>query len=122
MFTRFAAFPLAWSFLTLFVCILPGVQFQRDAILGIRTDSIVHIFLHAVLVYLCIIALLKQHDYLLLRSYAVRLSLLYGFTFGFMLELLQLFIGYRQFEFYDLVANLLGEGIGFSAYYLIYKI
>lgn len=122
MFIRFAAFPLAWSALTLFICLLPGVEFERTDILGIRTDTIVHIFLYAVLVYLSIVALLKQHDYLLLRTLAIRVALLYGFTLGFMLELLQLLVGYRQFEFYDLIANVIGEGFGLSAYYLIYKI
>lgn len=85
-------------------------------------DKVVHFFIFGVLVFLLIIGLSKQYNYLFLRRNAVSVSIAVGIIYGVLIEVVQDFIPGRSLEIADIVANTLGCFIGFGLFYLVYKV
>ena len=84
-------------------------------------DKFAHFFVFAVLVFLLIIGLTKQHTYVSLRFKATKMSLIIGIGYGLFLELLQSFIPDRTFDPVDMLANTIGCFLGSFLFYMVYK-
>ncbi|MHC2992820.1 vanz family protein [Pontibacter sp. HJ8] len=85
-------------------------------------DSFAHAFLFAVLAYLMIVGLKKQHTYLKLQHYAIRTALLISTMFGIFIELMQhYFITGRQGDIIDVLSNTIGCLLGIVLFKWIYQ-
>ena len=122
MLLRFSIPAILWAAFILLVSILPGGNVQQAHIFGfLPVDSLVHAAFHAGLVFLMMVGFSKQHSRQKLRYYPARYAVTLSCSYGIGIELLQEFvIVHRNFEIYDLVANLSGAIIGYGIFQLVY--
>lgn len=121
MFWRFNAFGTCWSLLVILVSVVPGNALPGLSLGYIPLDLFIHVILYWLLSLFVVVGLLKQNNYLFLKLNAVTLSIAYANSLGFLMELVQIFIHGRHFDFKDLTANLVGSLIGIVTYYFLYK-
>lgn len=84
-------------------------------------DKWIHGFVFACAAYLWLVGLKKQRKHLVVRKYALEVTLGICLIYGTMLEVFQVsLIKGRTFEEGDLIANVCGGLIGIALFYLIY--
>jgi VanZ family protein len=88
----------------------------------IAFDKLAHLFVFAVLVFLLIIGFTKQYSYYNLREHAVKFALVASMLYGIAVELMQSLAPGRTIEIGDMIANLIGCGLGYAFFYLVYKL
>lgn len=84
-------------------------------------DKLAHLGVFCVLSFLMIIGFTKQHQFLKLRRFSVKFSLIISSTYACVLELGQALVPERYTNFYDLAFNIVGVFLGYLFYLLIYK-
>ena len=122
MLFRFSIPAILWAAFILFVSILPGGTAEQALIFGFfPVDTLVHLVLYAGLVFLLMVGFSKQHTSYNLRYYPASFAVTLACLYGLGIELLQEFvIVQRNFEIYDLVANISGAIIGYGIFQLVY--
>ncbi|PVY37228.1 VanZ like protein [Pontibacter virosus] len=85
-------------------------------------DSFAHAFMFAVLTYLMVVGLKKQHTFMRVQLYAMRTAFFVSSMFGIAIELLQhFFIPGRQGDMVDVMSNTIGCILGILLFKWIYK-
>ncbi len=74
-------------------------------------DKVVHIFLYTILSLLIALGMGKN-DEPYLTKIIFTLSVITSFSYGFFIEICQIFVPTRSFEVWDLLANLIGSITG----------
>ena len=80
-------------------------EIPRINALGFLTDKAIHLIIYF---YLALIGLMC--------SFKTRKIVLIFFMFGFFIEIIHIFHPYRFFEYFDLLANLIGVTIALQIY------
>ena len=119
MFLRHNILGIGWAVFILFLCGVPGSQFQNAHISN--ADKVIHAFLFAVLFLLLSIGFIKQRKFPVLRTNALTKVMIGSIAYGMLIEIMQgtIFIG-RSIELYDVLANTVGVLIGFGIFLAIY--
>lgn len=84
-------------------------------------DKVAHFIMFIPFTFLMIVGFRKQTVYRLTRLYAVKKAIVIGISFGLLIEVIQFFLPYRGIEFVDIVADVCGVFMGYTFYWLIYK-
>jgi VanZ family protein len=112
-----------WAAVIMITTLLPSSSMPSLSIWELFSfDSFAHAFLFAVLTYLMIVGLKKQHTYLKLQHYAMRTALFVSTLFGIFIELMQHFlIPGRQGDIIDVLSNTIGCLLGIVLFKWIYQ-
>ena len=100
---------------------MPGQQFPQLGNL-FSFDKIAHSGVFAILVLLMIIGFSKQHRFKILKGKPIRYSVLISLIYASVLELGQSLTPDRYANFYDMAFNILGVGLVYIIFLLIYKL
>jgi VanZ family protein len=119
MFLKYNLFGISWSVLILILTLLPGSDMPKTDLLSF--DKIAHLGIFSVLVILLIIGFKKQYDFRFLKTNAEKAALGLALIYGVVIEVLQIFVPGRGFEWFDVLANAMGIGLGYGIFYFIYK-
>ncbi|GAB4400113.1 MAG: hypothetical protein OHK0053_21290 [Microscillaceae bacterium] len=122
MFLKFNAYPLAWA-VCMFVLNLGRLQNlpNHPVFFFIYFDKLAHGLQFLILSFLLTVGLSKQHYFLSLRFTAIRSSLVVCSVYAALLELIHLMRAKEYFEWGDLLANLIGCGLGVGLFFFIYR-
>lgn len=83
-------------------------------------DKVLHSVLFALLAFTMMIGLLKQYQFRTLAFNAGKITLIFGFLYGVLIEILQyLFLPDRSFELLDISADWTGTIIGLGCFLLM---
>lgn len=94
---------ISYSLIVLYLCLQP----VKIKIHIHNIDKIVHFCIYFLLAFLIIFTCIRER-----RRWPYMWALLYNFLFGILIEVLQAFTPVREFEFLDILANLLGTLAG----------
>ncbi len=119
MFLNYNLFTFCWAGIILALTVSSGSIHSNMGNQG--TDKVIHTFIFMVLTLLMIVGFRKQHKFNKLRTNAVLSTIVICSLYGFLIELIQLFLPYRSVEFADILADLVGIGIGYIMYFMVYK-
>jgi len=100
---------------------MPGQQFPEIGDL-FSFDKLAHSGVFAILVLLMIIGFSKQYTFQIFREQPIRYSVLISLIYASFLELGQSLIPDRYANFYDMAFNILGVGLGYIIFLIIYKL
>ena len=118
MFLKYNQFSIGMFVIVFLMCLLPGSEMPQ---LGLEhMDKAVHGVLFALLTYCMIIGFLKQYQFYNLALNAVKISIITGMVYGVLIEVFQgLYLEDRAFEWYDIVSDWAGVGVGFCAFLIV---
>ena len=105
---------ILWSVVVLILTLLPGEKLPDVPIFGI--DKIVHFFIFGLLMILSAFGLYKISRQENSIQSPVLISLLYSVLFGIMIEVIQQYVPNRSFSVYDIIANVIGVGLGYLTF------
>lgn len=119
---RYHLSTLGWMALVAFVSLAPmGVGGSDKLPFNIQLDKFVHFVMYVVLTNLLIVGIKKQFTCRRVRYSAVVVSAILSVVFGITMEVLQeLVTDYRDFSFWDIVANVIGALGGIGLFRLLY--
>lgn len=118
MFFTYNQFSISVFVLILILCLLPGSEVPSLDMENM--DKVLHSILFALLAFTMMIGLLKQYQYRTVAVNAGKITLIFGFLYGVLIEVLQdLFLPDRSFELFDIAADWGGTLIGFSGFLLM---
>lgn len=122
MFLRFNLLTIFWGFLLFLAGLIPGKFLTPDyGFWGLGVDKAGHMLLYGIFELLLVIGFAKQYTFQMLMSYPMGYSTVVAFGYGFLLELLQIPISGRRFEWLDLLANAAGILLGAFIYWFFYS-
>ena len=104
-FTRLVFFSSLAAVFTL--SIVNANEIPRINALGFLTDKAIHLIIYLYLALIGLICSFKTKKIVLI---------FYIFMFGFFIEIIHIFHPYRFFEYFDLLANLIGVTIALQIY------
>ena len=84
-------------------------------------DKLVHFGIYGILSLLIVIGLKKQYERPLLRFKAGHYAVGFSVIYGCLMEIIQLFIPDRGFDYRDMIANAIGGLSGYVIFVLIYR-
>lgn len=90
---------------------MPAQGFDNSQFPGV--DKFIHLVFFSVLAYFSITGIVKQYRFSARKYKAASYGLIYAMAFGIATEIGQSQLGYRSFDIYDIVANLIGSVAGF---------
>lgn len=123
MFLKYNSLTIGWALLILVSVIVPaGILSNSPGFWFIGTDKMAHIFLYMVFSLLMVIGFVKQSQYLYLTKKAMALTAIICFTYGVLMEFLQLPLPKRNFELLDILANATGIALGIGIYWFFYRV
>lgn len=108
---------IIWSLIILALTTTPGSNVPRIQIEGL--DKIVHFILFGVLMYLLVRGLAKQKEISSSPGNPYILSFIICFSFGIIIEFIQLYVPGRSYSGYDILANSAGILTAFLIFYFI---
>lgn len=112
---------MVWAVTTAILILLPGSEMpDTGALLGF--DKVAHFIVFALLSLLATIGFYKQKKIANMRYNAISIALLSCIVYSILLELAQLAIPQRQFDMFDIVANISGIVGGTIIFLIIYKL
>jgi VanZ family protein len=113
---------LAWSLIILLLYGVPGSDIPRMDLMSLLSmDKLAHAGFFAMQVHLLITAFRKQTRSPICKYNAIRLSIAISAGYGIVLELIQgAVFSERTTDWLDLLANLVGCGLGFLLFRLVY--
>ncbi len=85
-------------------------------------DKVIHVFMYTVFTFVNIVGFRKQYTFLQLRYRAIPFALAISSSYGVLMEIMQTLNPSRGADIVDVGANLIGVGIGYSLYYLVYEV
>ncbi len=100
---------------------MPGQQFPELGDL-FSFDKLAHSGVFAILTLLMIIGFSKQYTIKVLNEKPIRYSIVISLIYASVLELGQSLIPDRYANLYDMAFNILGVGLGYIIFLLIYKL
>ncbi len=119
MFNKYNLPAIVWLVIILVLTLSPRVyvpqEFSWDLV---RIDLLAHMFLFAVLVLLLMISFTRQHANHVLQSNAAFFAITFAAVFGVVIEVMQVFIPQRSFEYLDMAANTVGALLGWGVFSL----
>ena len=121
MFLKYNLYTIVWALVILLLVLMPGAQMAKADVM-FSFDKLAHAFVFFVLVFLMIVGFTKQHTFPLLRSGAVKYTLLISISYALMLEAGQLLVTGRMVEVYDAISNVSGCVLGYGFFYVVYKL
>ncbi|MDN5203583.1 VanZ family protein [Fulvivirgaceae bacterium BMA10] len=123
MFIKYNALTLIWVLLIAILTLTPGNSVPDVGFWYFpHMDKVVHLGIFAVLVFLMIRGLRKQSSFPGIQKRAIGASILISLIYGVLIELIQIFVPFRSFEFEDVIANAVGCGTGYLVTNLVQKI
>lgn len=102
---------MLWSAFVMAMMFMPAKGLERITFTSL--DKLVHISVFAMLSYLAITGLVKQYRFSIRKLSAAKYGAIYAAGFGLITEFGQYILGYRSFDFFDILANFTGAGLGF---------
>lgn len=122
MILRYNILTILWAVLLLILSIAPNKSLPQVHWFNFLSfDKSAHVFMYAMLVYLLTTGCKRQYAKGWLRYHAKITAFWIGFSYGLLLEIMQLFLSAdRHFEWMDVIANTMGCGVGIIAFMLIY--
>jgi VanZ family protein len=105
---------IVWSVIVLILTLIPGEKLPDVPIFGI--DKVVHFFIFGLLMILTAFGLYKISRQANSIQNPILISLLYSTLFGIMIEVIQPYVPNRSFSVYDIIANVIGVGLGYVAF------
>ena len=112
--------PLCWMAIILLLIGIPGYKFPSSELFS--ADKFIHFGLYFVLSFLWMQAFIKQNSIAVLRFYAGFYTLLIGFFYSGLTEMLQgLLFVQRSADVLDYLANASGSLSGFLFFYLFIR-
>lgn len=121
MILRYNFFTILWGILILIFTLSPGGAHTVE-IYGSDVDKTAHGLLFCVFSTLLTIGLSKQYTYTYVRFNAIKVSFIVSNLYGLLVECGQLLVPQRGFEFWDLLANLIGILVGLFIFFIVYKL
>jgi VanZ family protein len=114
---------LVWSVIMFLLFGIPGKSMpELDVWAYFPFDKFAHITVFAIFTFLLAIALKKQYGNGKIRYHGVKIALLCGVSYAVIMEVMQqIFFSGRNFDVYDIVANITGSVIGILIFMYIYK-
>lgn len=116
-FFRYKTVALTWLLIMCVLFFLPGSALPKESWLdAIHFDKIVHVGLFAVLLFLW------RSSFNWKINYYGYILLLMAITYGFLVEVVQLYwISNRSFDLYDVAADTAGSVLGLFIWSRVYK-
>lgn len=85
-------------------------------------EKVIHLFSFCALSFLMIVGFTKQDTYSRLRFAAPKYAVLVASIYGLIIETIQLAVPHRQFEWLDLLSDIIGSVLGYFLFVLIYRV
>ena len=120
MFLKYNVFTIIWCITVLFLTLATGET--KSNLAFNYTDKLVHIAMFTPLSLLMIVGFRKQVQFFKIHCYPVKYALIISIAFGIVIELIQWILPHRAIELSDIVSNIIGTGLGYVAYLIIYKL
>lgn len=121
MFWRYILPGLLWLVLILLLSLTPGNEIPAHVFSLIAFDKLMHWFFYAMLTHLWLVGLKKQYRYKTLKKNALKVVVPAVIALGVLIEIIQgTYIEGRFFEGWDILANVIGSGMGVGLFVLIY--
>ena len=121
MFWRYLLPGMCWLVLIALLSLTPGNEIPSHVFSLIAFDKLMHWFFYGMLTHLWLVGLKKQYRYKQLKKYALYYVVPAAILFGISIELIQgAYIEGRYFEGWDILANMIGAGMGVGLFVLIY--
>jgi VanZ family protein len=98
----------------------PGHTLKNFPVFSVR-DKLGHFILFATLSFLWLRIGSINSERGINKKYFITNLLVFVFVFPILAEYLQLFVPNRTFDYYDIVANLVGGISGLMAFFILYK-
>lgn len=118
MFLKHNIFTIIWAVVILILTLTPGHAMPSTGSFNIpNSDKIAHFFVFGIFAFFLIRGLTKQDDYVILKKYSIGVTALISVGFSLLIEFLQISIPGRDFELFDILANVFGIALGLSIYY-----
>jgi len=112
---------IVWAIFILVLTTLSNGGFVSQNLLGIATDKLGHAFIFGVLVFFIMQALIKLWRFSFFLRKIQIIAFFIGVGYGCLIELIQLYIvTYRQAEWGDVMANIIGCFIGLIMFNSVY--
>jgi len=122
MFLRFHLYTLAWAIIIALLSFYPGRELPRiDFWELLAFDKFMHISCYMLLLFLMINGAMKQYRFSAVRFRIGSIVFMICFTYSILLEALQpIVMSDRIFDYFDIIANLIGCIIGIFLYNFVY--
>jgi glycopeptide antibiotics resistance protein len=119
VFLKYHRNALIWAFLILVLCTMPVSGIEPFKLLNLFSfDKVIHMVLFAFQFWFLVIGIIKQRTFSYKRKRSGRLAFIITIIYGAIIELLQ---GYvlenRTMDVMDMIANIVGAGIGWLMFY-----
>jgi len=123
MFIKYNLFGIIWAFVILGLTTIPVPEMPDQEWMQLFSiDKLAHFGVFAIQTLLLIVGYHKQNRWSFLRAFPVLAAIGSTILYGLVIEIIQLTLPSRSFEWFDLVADAIGSGIGTGLFYLIYKL
>jgi VanZ family protein len=122
MWLRFHLYTIIWAILIALMSFYPGKQLPLiDFWELLSFDKFMHIACYALLLFLMMNGAMKQYRFTTFRFRIGSMVFMICFTYGVAIESLQpLLVSGRIFDYFDIIANLIGCVIGIFLYNFVY--
>jgi VanZ family protein len=104
---------IVWSITAVALTLIPGEQIPNVPVFGI--DKVVHICIFGLMMTLTAVGLYKSSLYVSIRK-PILIAVFYSLAFGITIEFIQPYIPGRSFSLFDILANVIGVGLGYGLY------
>ncbi|WP_317045539.1 VanZ family protein [Aquiflexum balticum] len=111
---------LFWLIIVSLLLWTPGNTLKNFPVFSVR-DKLGHFILFATLSFLWLRIGSINSERLINMKYFITNLLVFVLIFPILAEYLQLFVPNRTFDYYDIVANLVGGIFGFMTFFILYK-
>lgn len=120
--SKYHLFAISWGIFTTIVSLIPSDNIPLPKKWNEwDLDNFVHAFIFAVLTFLLIKGFKDSVKKNYFKKYDSLISIVISIIYGIILELIQIGIPGRGFEFTDIISNSIGSLAGFGFFYLFYK-
>ena len=121
MFFRHNLFTIIWAIVILFLSVIPDKTLPSFKLYSLfAIDKLGHIFFYMILSFLMTIGFKKQYQIKRIRYFSKSLSFGISVLYGTMIEIIQGGIIYRNFDYFDIIANIIGCFTGIIIFSLVY--
>jgi VanZ family protein len=122
LFLRYNLFPIIWAVVILALTVLPGARLPEKDLQLVSMDKLAHVGMFMIQCFLLVVGFIKQQNNSYLRRNAMQMSLVVSVFYGISIELIQMALPERSFEFLDIISDSIGAFLGLGMFYLVYKI
>jgi glycopeptide antibiotics resistance protein len=117
MFFKHNAPAFYWAVIILFLTLSPWIPSLPQGIWNFSgIDLLAHLIVFGIQAFLLTRGFEKQVKYPLYKKFSGSLAMTYTSIFGIFIEILQYYHPTRYFEFFDIIADIVGSIIGYGAF------